>query len=210
MAPGPQPSELKPSHVFSGRRVETGFLLLGCAALGFCGLVSTEAGLYQAVQNRRLDKALERAATAKPERASIDPIRAAAGSLVGRIEIPRLALSAVIREGSDTHTLLIAVGHVSGTAFPGDDGNVVVSGHRDSFFRDLKEIRPEDEVRIVTLRGVYQYRVDSTTVVGSEQTEVLDPTEEQTLTLITCYPFDYIGPAPKRFVVRARQVKGLA
>lgn len=197
MTPGPQ--------IMSARRVQNLLMLLGFSALGVVGLVSAEAGLYQAFQNYRLELEL-REGGARRGRA----VPATAGALVGRIEIPRLSLSAVILEGSDMHTLLVAVGHVPGTAFPGEDGNVVVSAHRDTYFRDLGKIRPTDEVRIVTSNGTYLYRVDSTTVVGSRQTEVLGPTEAQTLTLITCYPFDYIGPAPKRFVVRARQVKGVA
>lgn len=201
--PDPEPPRVEPTRWSSGRRVEVGLMLLGFAALGFCGLVSAEAGLYQAFQNNRL----ERLRQTEAGRAGKHRPAVAAGGLVGRIEIPSIGLSAMVREGSDTHTLLIAVGHVEGTAFPGEEGNVVVSGHRDSFFSDLGDIRKGDEVKIVTINGVYKYRVESTTVVGPGQTEVLDHTEAPTLTLITCYPFNFVGPSPQRFIVKARQVK---
>jgi sortase A len=96
------------------------------------------------------------------------------------------------------------VGHVAGTAIPGERGNVVLAGHRDSFFSDLKNIRPGDSVRIRTLDGTFEYRVDSRQVVGAAQTGILSPTATPTLTLITCFPFHYLGPAPDRFIVRAR------
>lgn len=205
MAPASESSKPESRRGVRRHRVEAGLMLLGCAALGFCGLVSAEAGLYQAFQNGRLEW-LRQTGIERHEHGAAKFAPSGLNSLVGRIEIPSLGLSAVIREGSDTHTLLIAVGHVPGTALPGEDGNVVVSGHRDSFFRDLREIRVGDEVNIVTLQEVFQYRVDSTSVVEPGQTEVLGPTEAPTLTLITCYPFDFIGPAPKRFIVKARQV----
>jgi sortase A len=165
--------------------------------------------LYQRFQNSRLERALRQIGVEVPSGAATTTPRAIDG-MVGRLEIPRLGLSAIVKEGTDSRTLLIAVGHVLGTALPGEHGNVVVSGHRDSFFRDLREIRTGDDVTITTVWGAYQYRVDSTTVVEPGQTEVLGPTEVPTLTLITCFPFDYIGPAPKRFIVKARQVKRVA
>jgi sortase A len=89
---------------------------------------------------------------------------------------------------------------------PGDAGNVVLAGHRDSFFRALKDVRAGDHVRITTQAGVYDYQVDSTDVVGPERVDLLDASDAATLTLITCYPFNYLGPAPDRFVVHARPV----
>jgi sortase A len=125
------------------------------------------------------------------------------GDTIGRIEIPRLGVSTVIRAGTDARTLRLAVGHVSGTALPGEDGNVGLAGHRDTFFRRLKDIQPDDEIRVVTLYGSYVYRVARTDVVEPRDTWVLDPTPEPALTLVTCYPFTYLGAAPQRFIVRA-------
>jgi sortase A len=127
------------------------------------------------------------------------------GGLIGVIEITRLGISSVVDEGVDTKTLLVAVGHVPGTAFPGEPGNVALAAHRDTFFRNLGELRSGDDITLTTLRGAYRYRVESTHVVDPSDEEVLDTSPEPTLTLITCYPFHYIGPAPRRFVVVARQ-----
>jgi sortase A len=124
----------------------------------------------------------------------------------GRIEIARIGLDAAIREGIDAHTLNIAVGHVPGTARPGDRGNVVLTGHRDSFFRLLRKVRAGDTVRVLWDEGPVLYLVESTSVVDRDAIEVMHPTAGHTLTLITCYPFGFIGRAPQRFIVRARQI----
>jgi sortase A len=124
--------------------------------------------------------------------------------LVGRIEIPRLNLRAMIAEGVDSRTLRRAVGHLPGTALPGQDGNVVLAGHRDTFFRLLKDVRADDIVRITTPAGRFEYVVEATAVVEPSRTDVLDATAEPSVTLVTCYPFYLVGDAPDRFVVRAR------
>ena len=115
----------------------------------------------------------------------------------------------MILEGTDERTLQRAVGHIAGTALPGQPGNVALAGHRDTFFRGLRNIRANDEITLSTLRGSYRYRVDSTRVVGPEATEVLASSPEGALTLVTCYPFYFVGPAPKRFVVRAHLLDSL-
>ena len=92
------------------------------------------------------------------------------------------------------------------TALPGDPGNVVLAGHRDTFFRRLKDVRPGDRVTLTTPEGVFNYDIDSTAVVAPDRMEVLAPSASSSLTLITCYPFNYVGPAPDRFIVRARPV----
>jgi len=129
----------------------------------------------------------------------------AAKGVLGRIEIPRLRISGMIAEGTDNGTLKRAVGHVVATAQPGGVGNVGLAAHRDGLFRGLGKVRKNDLVRIVTIRGTYTYRVEWMAVVDPHRVDVLDSTAEPSLTLITCYPFDFIGHAPKRFVVRARQ-----
>lgn len=123
-------------------------------------------------------------------------------ALIGRIELPRLSLSALAREGVDDRTLDIAVGHVPGTALPGDSGNAAFAAHRDTFFRPLRGVHAGDVVSVATPRGSYRYRVTSTRIVNPDDVSVLDPTSAPTLTLVTCYPFSYIGSAPYRFVVR--------
>lgn len=123
--------------------------------------------------------------------------------LVGRIEVPRLRLSVVAREGVDGATLRVAAGHIPGTALPGAAGNAGFAAHRDTFFRPLKSVRDGDEVIVTTPRGVYRYTVTGTRIVEPAEVSVLDPTTDAILTLVTCYPFEYIGNAPHRFVVRA-------
>ena len=126
--------------------------------------------------------------------------------LIGRLEIPRLLLSDVVAEGIGRTTLRRGVGHIPGTALPGHPGNVGLAGHRDTFFRSLKDVKIDDEVQFSTLAGNFKYEVESLRVVDPENVGVLAPSGHNVLTLVTCYPFYYVGPAPKRWIVRARQV----
>jgi sortase A len=127
-------------------------------------------------------------------------------SVIGRLEIPRLNLTAMVREGADGKTLHRAVGHIPGTALPGYAGNVALAGHRDTFFRALRNIKKDDAIELETENGTYRYLVESTDIVGPRDVDVLAASHGQTLTLVTCYPFYYIGSAPKRFIVHAAQV----
>ena len=198
--PGSPPPEPDPWARRFGRGAERLLRVGGIATLAACALALLEASLYQGHQNRRLEQLRREGAAGGRSSGAVGH------RPYGRIEIPRLGLSAIIREGIDPHTLLIAVGHVPGTALPGEDGNAVLTGHRDTFFRRLAEVRLNDAIRIVTPDEVYDYRVDDTHVTTPDRTEVLAPTAAPTLTLITCYPFTFIGPAPRRFIVRARQL----
>jgi sortase A len=129
------------------------------------------------------------------------------GSLVGRIEIPRIGVSAIVLEGVDSTTLRRGVGHIPETPLPGSGGNVGLAAHRDSFFRGLKDIRKNDIIQVRTLEGNFRYRVESTRIVLPEDTEVLDDGPVPSLTLVTCYPFYYVGSAPKRFIVHAQRIE---
>lgn len=179
-------------------------LAIGMVCLGYYAYASAETALYQVYENRELDAILT--AGAAPGRAdgAIARRRVVSGETVGRIEIPRLRVSAIIKAGTDARTLQLAVGHIQGTAWPGDPGNVGLAGHRDTFFRRLRDIQPDDEIRVTTPERVYSYRVERTHVVEPRDVWVLDPTDHAALTLVTCYPFTYVGSAPQRFIVRAR------
>lgn len=193
-------------------------LALGVVLLGYVGYTFLDAELFQAYENWRLNQAVEKSsrssAVAQPQAlpASSSPSDEAhrtpvvPGSVLGRIEISRIGISVIIVEGIGRRSLQRAVGHIPGTALPGEQGNVAISAHRDTFFRPLKDIRQDDEVTLTTPNGSYRYRVDSTKVVATEDTEVLNDSGESVLTLVTCYPFYYVGPAPKRFVVRAHRI----
>lgn len=134
------------------------------------------------------------------------------GDPIGRIGIPALGLTAAVLEGTTSAILRRGVGHIPSTELPGEGGNVGLAAHRDTFFRQLEHVVPGQEVIFETLWGERRYEVVSTRVVDPQQTEVLDDhvlqdlgeETSETLTLVTCYPFDYIGPAPQRFIVHAR------
>jgi sortase A len=171
--------------------------------LGYSVYVYGEARLYQSFEDQQLDAILQ---SAPPKPTPVAVTRRsppAAGSTIGRIEIPRLGVSSVIRAGSDARTLRLAVGYIPGTALPGESGNVGLAGHRDTFFRKLRDINPDDEIRVTTRDGVFHYYVQRTNIVQPDAVWVLDETSYPALTLVTCYPFNYIGSAPQRFIVRA-------
>jgi sortase A len=181
--------------------------------LAYCGFVLTDAWIFQKSQRGQFDRLLSyrqrgnnAAGQAVPPTSSKDSPPAVSGGLIGRIEILRLGLSAIVIEGTSTMTLRRAAGHISGTALPGQPGNVCISGHRDTFFRPLRDIRRNDVITLTTLFGDYRYRVVSTKVVGKSDVAVLDPSRNEILTLITCYPFYFVGAAPDRFIVRAERI----
>jgi sortase A len=183
-----------------------GFATVGLLFCGFCAYRILDARFYQARESMRLEEAL-RVGTTRDESvlpAGRPPRKA--GSLVGRLDIPRLHMSAIVLEGADEKTLDRGVGRISATADPGEAGNVVLGGHRDTFFRPLRGIRRGDAIAVTTPAGRFRYRVEWTQVVRPEETGVLMTTPDPVLTLVTCYPFRYLGSAPQRFIVRARQV----
>jgi sortase A len=189
------------------RIVRKGFeyllLAVGLAGIGIWGLSHVSSTVFQYWANRVLDHR-------EPERvqAKTGAPRAAIkeGALLGRIEIPSLHVQSVVREGIGDVTLSLAVGHVPGTALPGQKGNVAVAGHRDTFFRDLRRIGKNDLIRFETPGNSYVYEVESTQIVKPRDVQVLQPNGYPELTLVTCYPFYYVGSAPDRFIVKARQV----
>jgi sortase A len=124
---------------------------------------------------------------------------------LARLDVPDAGLSVMVLEGTDAWTLNRAVGRIEGTARPGEDGNIGIAGHRDGFFRGLRHLEIGDPLMLTTLDGVAHYEVVELTVVSPIDVEVLEPTSEPTLTLVTCYPFYYVGDAPERFIVRAQR-----
>jgi sortase A len=178
-------------------------LIIGLLALSYVGYALLDARLYQAEQARRFERALKETNLARAESPAI---AVSEGSPLGRIEISAVGLTVMVLEGTDEGTLRRAVGHIRGTPLPGQQGNVALAGHRDTFFRELRKIRVNDEITLTTLSGSYRYRVDSTKVVKPEETEVLEDDGDDILTLVTCYPFNFVGSAPSRFIVRAHRV----
>jgi sortase A len=198
------------------RLLAIGLLLTGLMFLGAWTWEQLDTRWFQETQNRRLAE-LQQTRSSAPKSSTTSSSSATrkekpaatnlhTGDLIGKIDIGRVGLSAIIAEGTDNRTLRRAVGHVPSTPLPGDDGNVVLAGHRDSFFRALRTVQEGDEIELTTPGATLRYEITSIEVVGAEDTDVLWPTREKSLTLITCYPFHYIGPAPDRYVVRARQL----
>lgn len=208
------------------------FLLLGLVALDCYIWVNTSSTLYQAYEDWAFDQNLrgltptvggfvkdefsfwsgagrtQPGVSTQPERElpSGPPREIGPSMVIGRLEIPRLGVAAMVREGADESTLRRAVGHIPGTALPGGAGNVALAAHRDTFFRALRNIRKDDSIDVQTEYGTYRYLVQTTKIVSPRDVSVLKASNTDTLTLVTCYPFYYIGSAPKRFIVRATQV----
>lgn len=186
------------------------FLIAGTLALSFAVYNYAARHVYQAYEGWMFQRILTRNRATPPLSTSThvqSRPRAAAPSFIGVIAIPRLGLSAIVKEGVDSETLSVAAGHVTSTALPGEPGNVGVAAHRDTLFRELKDVRRDDEITLTTLDSQYVYRVAWFRVVNPTEVGLLSSLgDEKTLTLVTCYPFYFVGHAPKRFVVRARQV----
>jgi len=188
---------------------------LGCAltiggALAFAWYAYIQLDMFgtQRAVNRLIDEQnahhgqLYRHTPMLPHTLVIVPPRPA--EPIGRMEIPRLHLSVVILEGTAPENLRVAAGHINGTALPGTAGNICIAAHRDTLFRPLREVQPQDAIIITTTYGTFRYIVDMVEIVSPSDVRVLRPTTDQELTLITCYPFTYVGPAPKRLAVHAR------
>lgn len=180
--------------------IERALIGMGVACFVWWGVVSVQATRYQSQQRAILE---QMDVTEHPD--VTPPSVLPPGALVGSLDIPRLGLSAVIAEGDEDATLKVAIGHLSDTPLPWHDGNSALAGHRDTFFRPLQQIRVGDELRVSTSHGNFQYHVRETMVVGPNDVWVLEPTDRPTLTLITCYPFNYVGKAPRRFIVKAER-----
>lgn len=184
-------------------------LVSGAILLGACVFVWAGAHVYQALQDQRFAWDVSASAgfskTPAVPRILETALHNSLAAPLGKLEVPRIGLSVVILEGVDDGTLRIAAGHVPDTALPGQPGNVAIAGHRDTMFRPLQNIRENDTITLETVNGTFQYRVKGMWIVAPEQVEVLDPTTDPSLTLVTCYPFHYVGAAPYRFIVRAQQ-----
>ena len=177
---------------------------IGIACLLLYGFFIVEAHMQQAKLASELYRPLP-VKTATSDGGAPAPAPAPAprrhlneGDLFGRLEIPRLNLSVMVMEGDGASVLRLGAGHVPGT-------QMCIAAHRDTFFRALKDIKVNDTIRITTPEGTTEYRVVSTKIVPPSDTSVLDAKDDSTLTLVTCYPFYYIGPAPKRFIVQAQK-----
>lgn len=184
------------------RWIQRLLFITGILLLGYVGFTLLETRLYQVSAKRSLENEI-RAEKERPQAQSKSPVRK--GDVLGRMDIPRLGMSVAVLQGTSSRVLRLGIGHIAGTPLPGEDGNIGIAGHRDTFFRGLKDIRKNDEIQLQTASGLSRYAVDWAKVVANDDRSVLAPSKESALTLVTCYPFYFVGPAPKRFVVRAHK-----
>jgi sortase A len=189
------------------RPAQYGLAVVGIVGLGYCLAVYLAGKLFEAREALKLSAELrQKSAEIEAARPASPETPPGEGAVVGRLESPRVGLSVMVVEGVEAGDLRKAAGHIPGTALPGRPGNVGIAGHRDTFFRPLRNVQAGDTMILTTLKGESRYRVTSTAVVEPRDIQVLYPTRVDSLTLVTCFPFDYIGPAPKRFIVKAQQL----
>jgi sortase A len=195
--------------------IERLLFIVGATCLGAYAFATVDARRYQAEQTAAFaaSEAAEKAPAARPRPEEKRSASAAmpstelveTGTLLGMLDVPRLKLSAPVVQGDDDSTLSKAVGHLPDTPLPWHEGNSAVAAHRDTLFRPLKDIAVGDEILFRTPTGDLHYRVTRTSIVNPDDVSVLDPGSRNMITLITCYPFYYVGHAPKRFIVHAER-----
>jgi sortase A len=177
-------------------------LLLIAAGVALLGYVAGEYwGMYRS--QRRLEAEWERqaAGASKPGRATISP-----DQMLTRVVIAKIGMDAIVVEGASRKALSAGPGHMKETAMPGETGNAVITAHRDTFFRHIYELVKGDQIQVRRNGRVFTYEVTGKRIVQPDDTSVLKQTSDPQLTLITCYPTYYIGPAPERLVVFSRLV----
>ena len=216
MRPLPQPPQFRYARAV-GTKATRGFahsfeaalFLVALLCLGYVAYVTLDRAAFESTEGARLTHLLGLSKAPDPSLRVATQARAsaAADGLIGRLEIPSVEIEAIVAAGIDPLTLRRAVGHLPATAFPGEAGNVALAAHRDTIFRGLKKLKLQDKILLSTPDGEFEYVVDSMRIVTPKDTQVLEAGSAPSLTLITCYPFNYVGPAPLRFVVRAKEVR---
>jgi sortase A len=162
--------------------------------------------MYQIQKKQDAARAAIERSLSNPQTAD-DDVSILPGGLIGRLDIPRLHISAPVQAGDDTGVLDFAVGYLPDTPLPWKSGNSAFAAHRDRLFRPLERIQIGDDIELSTRHGQLHYKVSRTLIVNPNDVWVLNPAPDANLTLITCFPFQYVGNAPKRFVVQARKIE---
>ena len=186
---------------FSLKRIETLLWIAGFGCASVCLLTAVHASSARRVAAQIEVAGAPKPAVAAPEKGH--PSADAIDGVMGRMEVPELGLTVPIMTDFDPESLRRGVGHIRGTALPGGLGTVGLAGHRDTYFRPLRRIAAGMSIHLVDTHGSFRYEVDWTEIVSPEQVRVLDIQDQPELTLITCYPFDFVGAAPQRFIVHA-------
>jgi sortase A len=175
--------------------------------LAYAGGTMGFAEVYQRYESWKFAGNIDTIALLKRTSRMIEPVDLSEGGIIGKLEIPRIGISVMVLQGVEDDTLHLGAGHVPGTPLPGGEGNSVIAGHRDTFFRKLEGIRTGDSVRFSSLRQTSEYIVESSEIVEPEETHVMESRGVTELTLISCYPFYFVGAAPHRFIVHATPVR---
>jgi sortase A len=183
----------------AARIIERLLLVTGVLAILFAGGSMIRSHLFQRSAERKFESAASIHPSAAPVKRTYAP-----GEVIGRLEVPRLGLHVMVVEGAGHDQLELGAGHIADTALPGFDGNIGIAAHRDGLFRPLRNIEKGDRLVLSTVSGAYRYSVTRVEIVRPTDTYVLHSTGRPELTLVTCYPFFYLGPAPNRFIVHAR------
>lgn len=201
------------------RIAERTLFALGLACIVVYASACAHRSLFQSAERHAFDDSLAERMTAmvqseehdtsdwSPDRIErFDSSRTLEAEAMGRLEIPSASVSVMVLDGTDDVTLDRAVGRIEGTAHPDETGNFGVAGHRDGFFRGLQHVEIGDEMSFASLDGLSRYEIEAIEIVEPEAVEVLDPTVDASITLVTCYPFYYVGSAPQRYIVKGRRV----
>ncbi len=198
------------------RVCERGLFALGAVCLLVFAAACGHSSFFQFRERAAFERALaatiqqqkqDRSEWSEQRRRSYQHAETVPSDTLGLLDIPNASVSVMLLAGTDELTLNRAVGHIEGTALPGESGNVGIAGHRDSFFRGLRHLEVGDDLSLTTLDGIAHYEVTELKIVEPEAVEVLAPSEHETITLVTCYPFYFVGEAPQRFIVHARQAR---
>jgi len=190
----------RPQRSRTSKWIERGLILSGAVALVWCAYIMASAAIVQHAGRKWLEARPSTAHTSSSVRVRDRPPQ---GSPIAGLSIPSVGLSAIVLQGSDDRTLHLGPGHIETTALPGEAGNVAIAGHRDTFFRPLRNVKIGDDIWLETPEERVQYRIAWFRIVHPDEVEVIAPSRDRMLTLVTCYPFQFIGQAPDRFIVRA-------
>jgi len=181
--------------------IERALIAIAGALLIWCGMTIVDMWQVNSLA-APLANAVARHATSQPDATRRSP-KIAPGARLAKLEAPVVGLSVTVLEGTDNKTLMRAAGHLEHTAFPEEAGNTVIAGHRDTIFRPVRNLHVGDALVLTTSEYVYRYRITAIRIIDPAEVAVLGPTPSRALTLVTCYPFEFIGHAPQRFIVRA-------
>jgi sortase A len=206
---GPSPTIRQPAPYTLQQWISLILVVMGCGLLGYVG----GQYWYMVHTQRQLEASWHAQASAKSmtnsaEGGGTSPVAAAAvtGQPLIRLVIPKINLEAIVVEGTSFRQLIAGPGHLTDTAMPGETGNAVITAHRDTFFRHIFDLQQGDQITVERNGRVFRYEVTGRKIVPPTDLSVVRPTPDAQLTLITCYPIYYIGPAPERLVVSSRLI----